>query len=94
MNKEARKKRISEYVAHFMSLGWNKVQATSLAWIEEFEEFMDSRSGQGNGFFGPSVTIDCYCKDCEQGCQVIPSTARMFIQNHKDHDTKTIKIRK
>jgi hypothetical protein len=80
---------ISDYLAQ----GFNKSQATSLAWAERFSDWMDAMSGKGTGFFGPEIRIDTYCFDCKDGGQLLPDTCRMFIQRHKGHKTKTIKIR-
>lgn len=86
---------VKEYISEFLSEGWNKSQATSMAWAEYFSEWMDIQAGKmrGERFFGPEVRIDCYCQDCKTGGKLLPDTAKMFLVSHKGHKTKTIKIR-
>lgn len=78
----------------YVEMGYNKAQATSLAWADHFADWMDSKSASGSGsLFGPEIRIDTYCVDCNKGGQFLPSTARDFIHMHKDHKTKTMKLR-
>jgi hypothetical protein len=86
---------VTEFISEFLGQGWNKSQATSLAWAEYFEEWMGIQASKmrGDAFFGPEVRIDCYCSDCKDGGQLLPSTTIMWLGMHKNHKTKTIKIR-
>lgn len=88
-----RKQIVKDMVAEFISRGWNKKQATSLAWAEYFEEYLAYLEMKSRGMYSPEIRIDCYCKTCKDGGQLLPATTIMWLGMHKDHDTKTIKIR-
>jgi hypothetical protein len=84
---------VLDYVAEFESRGWNKSQAKSLAWAEYFEEFLAQAEMKSRGMYSPSIRIDCYCFDCKDGGQLLPGTTIMWLGMHKDHKTRTIKLR-
>lgn len=88
-----RKSIISDLIGEQMSLGFNKSQATSLAWAIYFEDWMSLMAARSRSFFGPEIRIDCFCHDCKDGGQLLPDTTQMWIKSHKDHKTKTIKLR-
>ena len=84
------------FYQEYKDQGYNDSQAKSMAWAEYFEERMailDQKYAHRDSFFGPEIRIDCSCKDCGEGAQLLPSTAMQFIRRHKHHKTKTIKIR-
>lgn len=87
---------VLEGIADFMSQGWNKAQSTSLAWMAFFEQRdaqQDAWLGVRGYGMGNGTRIDCYCHDCKDGGQLLPGTADMWIRGHKDHKTKTVRIR-
>ena len=83
---------IKKRTERFVAQGWNKKQATSLAWCEYFSDWMDLQWAN-SPMFAYEIRIDCWCEDCQKGGQFIPSIARGFILDHKDHNTKTVKLR-
>lgn len=84
---------VKNFIAEFITQGWNKTQATSLAWAEYFEEYLVYLEAKSRGNYSPEIRIDCYCKTCKDGGQLLPGTTIMWLGMHKDHETKTIKIK-
>lgn len=77
----------------FQDQGFNKSQATSLAWAEIFEQRQVDIEYKYQGRVDGTIRIDTWCADCKQGGQFIPDTVRTFIHAHKGHKTKTVKLR-
>lgn len=84
---------IKSLINNYTKCGYNSAQAKSLAWADVFEEKMYLMSLKTNSFFGPEIRIDCHCWDCNDGGQFLPDTTKSFIIRHKNHNTKTIKLR-
>lgn len=79
---------------YFMSQGFNKSQAKSLAWSAYWEDKQAEIEGRYQGNFDANYTFDCYCHDCKTGNQFkAADTIRLFIYEHKDHKTTTRKLR-
>lgn len=85
--------RLKAEVEDQMSQGFNKSQATSIAWSIIFEERAAELEAKYQGNFSPNWKFDCYCFDCKKGNQFgAADSMRLFIYDHKDHKTKTMKI--
>lgn len=84
---------VLDLITEFKSQGWNTKQAKSLAWAEYFEDYLVMLEAKYQGRINPSIRIDCYCKTCKDGGQLLPGTTIMWLGMHKDHDTRTIKVR-
>lgn len=80
-------------VKHFLDIGFNKSQATSLAWAEIFEARQVEIEYKYQGRVDSSIRIDTFCFDCNVGGQFLPDTVRTFINRHKGHKTKTIRLK-
>jgi len=80
-------------VSSFMKLGFSKCQAIQLFWAVFFEEQASVMEYKNQVRFLSQIKFDCFCFDCNEGGQFIPSTAREFIIRHKNHNTKTIKLK-
>lgn len=76
-----------------LSAGFNKSQATSLAWAEIFEARQVETEYKYQGRVDGTIRIDTWCVTCNEGGQFIPDVVRMFINTHKDHKTKTRRIK-
>lgn len=79
--------------AQFEKMGFNKAQATSLAWAEIFEDKQAEVEQRYQGRVDGTIRIDCFCHDCKEGGQFVPDTTRLFIHNHKGHKTTTFRIK-
>ena len=90
MTKEQRAKKIEILINEFISEGWNKNQAKSLAWAEYFDDYIATYEQNHNGY-SCNLRIDCYCDDCKEGANLLPSTVRDFLAVHLNHKTRTIK---
>lgn len=88
-----KKHNLNFLVSDYQRKGFNKTQATSLAWAEFFETKMADIEYRYQGNVDSTIRIDTYCNDCSEGGQFLPSTVISFINHHKDHSTKTIKLR-
>lgn len=86
-------KLVVEFIAEFLTQGWNKKQAKSLAWAEFFEIKLAEYEAKSGGMYSPEIRIDCFCADCKDGGQLLPGTTIMWLGMHKGHNTRTIKIR-
>lgn len=76
-----------------LDVGFNKSQATSLAWAEIFETKQIDTEYKYQGRIDGTIRIDTYCFDCGQGGQFVPDTVRTFIGLHKGHKTKTMRLK-
>jgi hypothetical protein len=80
-------------ITHFQSLGYNKNQATSLAWADFFAEKQAIIEYKYQGNFDAGFKFDCYCYDCKKGNVFgAAETIKLFIDEHYNHKTKTRKI--
>ena len=80
-------------IQDFMEQGFNKSQATSLAWSEFFED-QDAAYEARTGYWATGRTYDCYCFDCKKGNAFKSADSiRLFIIEHKDHKTKTMVVK-
>lgn len=77
----------------FLDQGFNKSQATSLAWAEIFEAKQTETEYRYQGRVDGTIRIDTWCVDCKQGGQFLPDTVRTFIGIHKNHKTKTARFK-
>ena len=77
----------------YLEQGFSKSQALSLAWCEIFERKMLEVEYKYQGRVDGTIRIDTYCHDCKCGGQFIPDVTRMFIQTHKGHKTKTMRLK-
>lgn len=80
-------------ITHFILLGFNKSQATSLAWAELFEQRQVEVEYKYQGRVDSTIRIDTWCARCKEGGQFIPDMVRIFINKHKGHKTKTIRLK-
>lgn len=80
-------------INRYQKEGFNKSQATSIAWTEILERAQVEVEYRSQGLSTKVIRIDTYCADCKEGGQFLPDTTRAFIFRHKDHKTKTIKLR-
>lgn len=80
-------------INEFLKQGFNKSQATSLAWAQVFEAKQIEVEYRYGGRVDGTIRIDTYCYDCKEGGQFIPDAVRYFINAHKDHKTRTIRIK-
>lgn len=83
------RKKIDQFIKvtteEYESIGYNTKQAKSLAWAEFFEN-QECKYGLGS-----TKRYDCYCFDCKEGHVFgAADSIRLFINNHKDHNTKTM----
>lgn len=86
------KNKIQKATEYMMTLGWNKEQAKSLAWVEHFEEKYAQIEYKYQGLVWPTGKFHVYCANCDkEGVFTAPSTVRDFIHCHKGHNTKVIK---
>lgn len=82
---------VQETKAHYKSLGYSTPQATSIAWAEFFEQ-QDALYTARTGNWASGRQYDCYCFDCKKGNTFqAADTVRLFIEEHKNHKTKTFK---
>lgn len=78
---------------HMKAYGFDKNQATSIAWSEYFEEKAAQIEAKYQGNVWASFKFDCYCKTCGKGNVFhAADTVRLFIWDHKGHNTKTRKV--
>lgn len=81
------KKLVEEYKTEFIEQGWNKSQATSLAWAAYYENHSMAY------FHGWSMEFHASCMDCgEHKVFRCADTVRLFIMGHKNHKTVTRKV--
>lgn len=78
---------------YFMSQGFNKTQAMSLAWAEYFEDKAAEIEYRYQGNVDSTIRVSCFCHTCNVGGEYLPDTVRSFIISHKDHATKTMRFK-
>lgn len=84
---------VKDLIKEFMDQGYNKNQATSLAWAEFFEEKMAIIEARYQGNFDAGYEFHCNCFDCKTSNVFrAADTIRLFINEHKGHNTKTLKV--
>lgn len=77
----------------FLDQGFNKSEANILAGAEVLEDKLLDIKMRYQGNIDSSFWIDLWCEDCKIGGLFMPSAVIMFIYRHKDHKTRSLKLR-
>jgi hypothetical protein len=88
LSKEQINEIVDGYVADFISQGWSRTQAKSLAWVEYYE--FHSLGQYRMGWLSSEKRFLAQCKDCEKSHEFsCADSVRLFIHDHKGHKTWT-----
>lgn len=87
------RQKLSLDLSDYFAQGFNKSQATSLAWAAIFEQRQVEVEYKYQGRVDGTIRVATWCETCKCGGDFMPDSVRLFIHAHKGHKTRTVKIR-